>query len=119
MSTLNGREIRSVVTKTADYTVKESENGQSFSTDGASGTVTFSLPPATVGLHYRFFVGAAQELRLDPNGTEVIALPSTGAYQAAGKYLSADAIGENIAIQCVKAGKWAVTSSVGTWTIES
>lgn len=119
-NTLAGRESRAVFIKTANYTVvADTDNGKSFSTEGAGGTVVFALPAATVGQWYRFYVGAAQELRIDPNGTETIALPSTGAQGAAGKYLSADAIGENVEIQCLKAGTWTVNRYIGTWTAES
>jgi hypothetical protein len=116
MSTLNGRALRDVSIKTAAYTVLDTDVGTTFTTEGASGAVTFTLPAATVGLWYRFQVGAAQELRIDPNGTETIALPSTGAQSSAGAYITADAAGEAVEIQCVKAGAWVVRSYIGTWT---
>lgn len=116
MSTLNGREIRKVVKKTANYTVKESENGQSFSNKGASGAVQFTLPPAKEGLWFRFYVSVAQTLAIFPDGNDLVALPSTGALQSTGQGISADAIGENVEIQCVEDGKWYVNRSVGTWT---
>lgn len=118
MSTLNGRGFRAVSAKTAAYTVLTTDNGGTFTNTAASGAVTFSLPAATVGQWYRFVVKAAQELRIDPNGTETISLPS-GVQQAAGKYISADAIGERITVECVKAGEWDTTEGVGTWTAES
>lgn len=106
--------------KTADYTVVAlTDNASSFSTDGAAGAVTFALPAATVGQRYRFRVGATQELRIDPNGTETIALPSTGVQGAAGKYLTADANGETVAIECTKTGQWSVFGFTGTWTSEA
>lgn len=117
MSTLNGRALRPVEAKTANYTVVSgTDNGKTFTNDGAAGAVTFALPAATVGQWYRFKVKAAQELRIDPNGTETIALPSSGAQQAAGAYLTADAVGEGCEVECVKAGVWEVNSYTGTWT---
>jgi hypothetical protein len=104
--------------KTADYTVVVNDSGKTFSTDGAAGTVVFSMPAAVPGLKYRFHVGAAQELRIDPDGTETISLPSTGVAGAAGKYLTANAAGETVDIECVKAGTWAVFGYTGTWTAE-
>ena len=109
-----------VEAKTAAYTVVAgSDNGKVFTTEGASGAVTFSLPPATVGQWYGFAVGAAQELRIDPNGSETIALPSSGAQSAAGKYITADAVGEYVEIFCAVAGDWNVVSYIGTWTAEA
>lgn len=104
------------ITKTADYTVLAADSGACFSTVGAAGTVVFALPPATVGLQYDFYVGAVQELRIDPNGTETISLPSSGVAQAAGAYLTANAVGETVKIKCVVAGTWAVFGFTGTWT---
>lgn len=117
-ATLNGRGPIEVQTKTANYTIPASESGTGFSTVGATGAVTFALPPATVGLHYYFRVGAVQELRIDPNGTETISLPSTGVPGAAGKYLTADAIGEYVHLGCMVAGTWSAMGSHGTWTAE-
>ena len=108
-----------VQAKTANYTVVAlTDNGATFSTDGAAGAVTFAMPVATVGQRYRFRVGAAQELRIDPNGTETIALPSTGVQGAAGKYLTADANGETVSIECTRTGQWSVFGFTGTWTAE-
>ena len=117
-NTLNGRATRPVEAKAANYTVVAStDNGKIFTNQGASGAITFALPAATVGQWFQFIVKAAQELRIDPNGTETIALP-TGVQQAAGKYVGADAIGERLEIECVKAGEWDA-KGVGTWTAES
>ncbi len=108
-----------VSTQTANYTVLASDSGKTFSTAGASGTVTFAMPAAVPGLKNRFYVGAAQELRIDPNGTETISLPSTGVAGAAGKYLTANAAGETVDIECVVAGTWSVFGYTGTWTAEA
>lgn len=117
MSTLSGRGLRTTSVKTANYTViAGTDNGTTFSNEGAAAEIVFALPAATVGQWYRFKVMAAQELRIDPNGTETIALPSSGAQQAAGAYLTANAAGEGCEVECVKAGEWAVNSYTGTWT---
>lgn len=105
-----------VQTKTADYTVTAADSGRTFSTAGAAGTVVFAMPAAVPGLRYRFYVGAAQELRIDPNGTETAGLPSTGVQQAAGAYLTANAAGETLDLQCVVAGTWSPFGYSGTWT---
>lgn len=116
MSTLNGMGLLTVEAKTANYTIVANvDNGKTFTNTGASGAVTFALPAATVGQRYRFVVKAAQELRIDPNGTETIAL-DTGVQQAAGAYITANAIGERISVECVKAGEWDTTDPIGTWT---
>ena len=110
---------RIVEAHTADDTLTDAESGSVHTTEGASGTVVFAMPPAVVGLEYFFRVGAAQELRVDPDGTETIALPSTGVQGAAGKYLTANADGETLHIMCTKTGQWSVFGYTGTWTAEA
>lgn len=109
----------SVEAHTAGDTLTTAESGSLHTNTGASGTITIVLPPATVGLEYMFGLGAAQQLRIDPDGTETISLPSTGVPGAAGKYLVADAIGETVRLVCAVAGNWNVYGYTGTWTAEA
>lgn len=113
--------------KTADYTLLPltEDMWATFSNKGktgsgtAGGVVTISLPAAKVGMGFRFLVQAACPLRIDPNGTETIALPSTGAQSAAGKYIWADAVGESLEIECKVEGDWDCNNYIGTWSAES
>lgn len=116
---LGGQTVRTVEAHTADDTLTAAESGSVHTNTGAGATITLALPAAVVGLEFYFQVGAAQQLRLDPNGTETISLPSTGVAGAAGKYLVADAIGETVHILCAIAGTWAVMGYTGTWTSEA
>ena len=111
--------VRSVEAHTADDTLTAAESGSVHTTVGASGLVTFTLPPATLGLEYFFRVGAAQTLRIDPDGTETIALPSSGVQESAGEYICANADGETVHIGCDVAGEWSVYGYTGTWTPET
>lgn len=117
--TLAGRGPVEFQAKTAAYTITAGENGTGFTNAGASGAVTLTLPPAVPGLNYYFRVSVAQELRIDPSGSETISLPSTGVPGAAGKYLTADAIGETVRLVCAVAGSWSVFGHTGTWTAEA
>lgn len=109
---------RTVEAHTAGDTLTAAETGSVHTNTGASGAVTLVLPAATVGLEFFFVVGAAQELRLDPNTTQTISLPSTGVAGAAGKYLVADAIGESVHLACGITGTWHVLGFTGTWVAE-
>lgn len=116
--TLNGQGPIGVTAHTADATLSANDNGTAHTNTGAGGAVVLTLPAAVVGLHYYFGVGAAQALRIDPNGSETISLPSSGVPGAAGKYLEADAIGESVHLACFKAGNWSVVGFTGTWTAQ-
>lgn len=112
-------QAEAVEAHTADDTLLAAELYGSIHTSvGAAGAVTLILPAAVVGMRAKFAVGAVQELRLDPNGTETISLPSTGVPGAAGKYLTANAIGETVELVCCSAGSWRVFGFTGTWTAE-
>jgi hypothetical protein len=110
---------RRVIVDADGATLTAGDSGAVISNAGASGAAVFALPAATVGLEFYFLLEAAQELRIDPNGTETIALPSTGAQGAAGKYLSADAVREHVHLICLTAGTWDVLDYSGTWTAET
>lgn len=113
------REGAKVKVSTGNVTVSAEDNGAIYANTGAGAAKTYSLPAAVAGLNYLFCVNAAQELRIDPNGSETIGLPSTGAQGAAGKYLTADAVGEWVKIICIETGKWYVVGYAGTWTAEA
>lgn len=110
--------VQDLEAHTAGDTLTAAESGSCHTNTGASGTITIVLPAATVGQYFDFHVGAAFELRLDPNGSETISLPSTGVQGAAGKYLVADAVGEWVRLKCVIAGTWTAQGYFGTWTSE-
>jgi len=110
---------RSVVVDSDGATLTAAQTGTIVSNLGASAAAAFNLPAATVGLEFIFVVEVAQELRINPDGTETVALPATGVQQAAGKYITADAIGERIHLVCISAGTWDALSHAGTWTVEA
>ncbi len=112
--------LRRKVTVDADGMsgITEAYSGGVFTNEGASGAAVFALGAAAVGVELTFVVMTAQELRIDPSGTETIALPSSGAQGAAGKYLTADAVGEWVKLVCVKTGQWQVQGYAGTWAHE-
>lgn len=107
-----------IAAKTADFTITYGEHQTVFSNAGASGTVTGTLPVARAGYEFTAVVAAAQALRLDPNGSETIALPSTGVPGAAGKYLTSNTVGNTVTLVADTTGTWRVKSYTGTWTAE-
>jgi len=110
---------RQVLVSSTGGTLTAGQSGAVISNLGASAAATFVLPPAIAGMEFIAVVEVAQELRIDPNTTQTIALPSTGVQGAAGKYLTADAIGEKVHLVCISAGTWDVVSYSGTWTAEA
>lgn len=117
--TLSGRGLVEVEHHTAADTLTVHETGTLHTNKGATGEVILTLPAATVGLHYKFAVLAAQTLTIEPNGTNQIALPSSGVPGSAGVNLGANAIAETLELVCVDTGVWAVFGFTGTWAAGS
>ena len=106
--------VNSGTTSPISITAAQALAGITVTNLGATGAVEFDLPVATVGMKVTAKVVVAQNLALDPNGTEKIfngALADIGA----GTPCLANAIGESATLECFVAGQWNVTSSVGTW----
>ena len=116
---LVGQRHKVTVAAGGESGIDSAYSGTVFTNEGAVGAAVFALAPAVVGVELTFVVMAAQELRIDPSGTETIALPSSGAQGAAGKYLTADAVGEWVKLLCVKTGQWHVAGYAGTWAHEA
>lgn len=97
----------------------QAQRGTLVTNTGASGAITYTLPAAKKGMRVGAIVKVAQELRLDPFGTETIALPSTGVQGAAGKYLTANALTGWVELVCTVDGTWDRRFHGGTWTAEA
>lgn len=102
---------------TGNDTLLGTESFSIHTNEGAGGAVKLTLPAALVGMEFTFYVMAAQQLQIDPNGSETAAI--AGIQQAAGKYVWADAVGEYVTMKCVKAGQWEDIGTRGTWTAEA
>ena len=101
---------------TSDDTLTGAESGSVHTNQGATATVTLTLPAsAEAGTVFTFAVQAAQQLRVDP-GTAAIRDTSG---ESADKYKWADAIGECITLVADANGDWAVVAKSGTWTEEA
>lgn len=114
-------QIRRVFTDVANRTVLVSESGSIFCNTAAGGAFAWTLPAALPGLQYTFVCTAAQEIRIDPAGSETISLPADGVAGAAGKWLMGNAVAESVTLVCVVAGTWACLNAVppANWTAEA
>jgi hypothetical protein len=92
------------------------ESGSVHTNNGATGTITLTLPAsASAGTQFTFAIQAAQELRVDP-GTAAIKDDSA---QTADKYKTANVIGRSLTIVADANGNWITTGKNGTWTEEA
>jgi len=109
-----------VASKAANYTIlTPQDNGKLFVSTAA---ITITLPAATVGQHYFFSVGSANDLTIATTGTNTVSLPATGIPGAASKGIVAGAIGESIHLGCALALNWVTLGGqgvAGIWVAEA
>ncbi len=101
---------------TSDDTLTEFESGSVHTNLGATGVVILTLPEsAAAGTVFCFAVQSSNELRIEPGSA---AIRDTSG-QTAGKYKSADAIGESITLVADSNGDWVTIAKSGDWTEEA
>lgn len=107
---------KTIEAHTSNDTLTADKSGSIHTNLGAAGTVTLTLPAsAPEGTVFSFAVQAAYELRVEP-GTAAIRDDSG---QTAGKYKSADAVGESLTLVADENGDWVTIAKNGTWTEET
>lgn len=102
--------------KTSDYTVTSSDvNGNTtFTNTGAGGEVIFTLPAGSAGDKVRFMVTAAQQLRIQPDGSEIIRLFTQTT--TALNYIRTNTIGAMISLIFSNSNsEWIVHELAGVW----
>lgn len=83
--------------------------------NGASGPISFNLPPATNGLIVGYLVVVANTLTANAIGTDTI---RTGTVvSAAGGNVQSAQIGSIIELICIVNGQWVTRNIVGDWNV--
>lgn len=103
------------VNKTANYNATALNTGSLYNNSGAAGSVTISLPAATVGLLFGGYVATAQALALDAAGTDTI--NNGGDVSAAGGNIQTSTVGNYVALICNVIGQWSSQGIIGDWTL--
>jgi hypothetical protein len=107
---------KTIEAHTSDDTLTAVESGSVHTNLGATGLVTLTLPASTSeGTLFTFAVQSAQELRIDPGAATI----RDDSGQTAGKYKSADAIGESLTLVVDSNGDWVTIAKNGTWAEEA
>jgi len=107
---------KTIEAHSSDETLAVSESGSIHTNLGAGGVVTLTLPSsAPSGTVFSFAVQAAEELRIDPGAATI----RDDSGQTAGKYKSADSIGQCITLVADSNGDWVTVAKNGTWTEEA
>lgn len=104
------------VTQAAGLTLTALDSGCIVTNVGASGAATVTLPTdPPYGTFFRFFVSAAQELRVLPGaGNKIVGLGALAPSDA--EYVTANANGEHLNLIANSSGDWQCVGYSGTWT---
>ena len=107
---------KSVQEYSSDRGIDAVQSGSVISNNGASSTITLTLPSdAGEGVIYYFVVLKNHELRIEPGAFAI--LDSCG--QTAGKYKYSNVVGSTLTVVSAPGGNWITTSRSGTWSEES
>lgn len=109
---------RKIVPKNNNYTLASNDSASVFTNTGATGGFTYTLPVASVGAQYEFYVTVAQNNRLQPNAGDAFrgyTAATSFSTKVAGKYMESSTIGSVCKLKCVVAGYWEF-ERLGTWT---
>lgn len=109
-----------VESKAANYTIlTPNDNGKLFISTAA---ITITLPATSVGQHYFFSVGSANDLTIGVPAGDTMSLPATGIPGSDAKGIVAGAIGESIHLACAATGNWIALGGqtpTGIWVAEA
>jgi len=118
---------RRTLGKSASYTIVHPVDapGTTFTNDGATGSITFTLPKAKIdllGVHYRFRAVADQTIVVQPPDADTLLTLNDTAADSIALQTAGQKIGGVIEVECVKVGtgyQWAASGiSVGhTYTV--
>lgn len=90
--------------RTSNYTIPATEaTNHVFTNEGASGSVTLTLPTAAIGMLVRVLVVASQTITVTPQSTDTIMIISDG---DAGDEIAANTAGNFVWLLCGEANKW-------------
>lgn len=108
---------KQVTAKTANYTVTASDKNTIFTNQGASGSVTFTLPTLAKGLKYRFFVEADQTVIVASAAADTLVVFNDVAADSIAFQTSSEKVGGAIeVIANADATKWLVFVHLGAET---
>ncbi len=110
---------RTIVNKTANYSINFYEYGKTFTNSGAGGDVTFTLPIISaddIGMDIQFICATAgNDVYLDPGNASMSIRPTvtTNGWRLKN---TGSAVGDSVKLKAISTTVWAIVAEKGTWT---
>lgn len=109
--------VNVVAQATTPKALAAGDSGNTYTNEGASAQIVFTLPPAVANLVFAFIVNDDDGIRVTANTGDTIRLGATVS-KAAG-YIENAVIGSVIKLTAINATEWIAEYWVGTWTVET
>lgn len=107
---------KNIVAKTSSYTVLEAENNTLFTTLGAAGAVTFTLPTPKLGLRYMFFNAADQNMIIAGAAADQIIGMNNLSSDSLTFSTPSEKVGAGVELIGISGSKWIALVHLGTET---
>jgi len=106
-----------VIAKTATGAIGGNECvGTVITNAGAGGAIILTLPIAAAGLYCTFSTVNAQQVTVNPNGSQQLMQANIATLAAGDAVQSAASAGSSLTVVAVDSTNWVITSQTGTWT---
>lgn len=110
--------VKTVVeAKTGAYTVVVLDSGKTFTNEGTTSRVDFTLPVPVAGLIYRFTVQDTDGIRVIPNTSCTIRIGASVSGSGAAGRIDATAIGSVITLEAINTTQWIAVANELTWAV--
>tara|TARA_R100000306_G_C4277714_1_gene93430 strand:+ start:61 stop:468 length:408 start_codon:yes stop_codon:yes gene_type:complete len=103
---------------TANYSLRATQSGGTFTNRGASGGIEFTLPGAAKGAIFRFVLATADSVKIFPHtsaGQLEMDIGGTWGIQTAGNQVNCADDGAYVTFQCKGDDDWIAVNQKATW----
>ena len=106
-----------ITIKTSAYSVLAADSNDTFTTEGTSELIVFTLPTAVAGYKYTFVVQDNDGLKIKAAAGDTIRLANL--VTIAEGYITSNVVGSVVTILSINATEWIVIHSLGDWDVET
>ena len=104
-----------IIAKTTSYNILNSDNDIYFTNEGATNSITLTLPIAIKNLRFTFIADNDNEIIIQTSGSNIISIGID--VTNSGGYISSINSGNIITLVAINSNKWIATSVIGSWII--
>lgn len=100
---------------TTPVTITASDSGKSYTDEGSSAQIEFTLPTAVSGLEFTFLIQSANGIKVIAASGDTIRI--AGTESAVAGNIAAATIGNVVKLKAINDTEWLSVSTQGTWVV--